>query len=1515
MLPVEAMSTLSAQTNVSPRDPSAQDVQAGFTNLMTEGKPTGEAYYEVIAENEEIGYSPTTQAVNDVLYQEESQRMMDRLPEILLDPAFDDEAKQEALNVASATDRPENTLAYQYARDSSEKPEELETNFEYSNSKKDSLSIIKNISDYNLALDAAVDQASMSDNQSFVQNAADFGQLMIPFWESSTVAELSNLLGGDAKDVATAFVLMGEAKDNLRDAFKAMPLEQRTVAAKHFVNAIMEANSNIFMTNELSSRGMIDAVLYGDYSDTDRWLDNLVSLSELSIVGKPLAWGASKIKSLAKVNKVRSTVRNASPMRMSQETNATDTRDHLSEIINDDTGEVARALTGTSRTEAAMDAIAPEVGIGGAGVRNKVGHSTATYEKTLVSNPDIAEALDDSVIGALTLKEMEAATAKVVNRLHEAKGVTPRKEMFSVTHTEVGAKIKGVYGPKEGGYTNAQEAKDLAALALRTEGVDPDSITILKKGENGRYHPVDVIPTEEGDYLASFDYDYGVNFSDVMGNWSKFDVKRNFLDRAPLASKFGVQRHLVDPASTLHSHIVFGANAAVDKAARITKLMLEDAKVFSDQLGKLPKERQGAVISYIKEANEKGLKFNEQVVRAEWNFSDKEVEALKAFRSYWDDVWAIRNRVDAKAMADEGYVVLEDFDTATRLYGKPRSSFHLDKNKSIFLPETDDFVTHDFVKQSLDSGKGQVIQLRKPIEYDGVVTDYVFVSNKDRVRGVTKGDIVYPYREGYYEVNYTQPHFIVKKVSDGSREYTKAIATAETTEDANLYLKRIQKTEGLSDEDMLKMYSVRGDIKDRKELTGFEQDMYESYGHGNQRVRGKRLEDATAVVRNTEQSNTKNPIDTMIDTSRLMGNRIAMTDYMNATKQRFMETYEHLLPKKNGITQFPARLEDIGDAANAASKEVADARTTFEYIAYLEHGYVNAMSEISKSALRTVADALGARGFGKLEKVARAGSEQSLSDAAKNTAFQLYIALNPLRQGLLNAHQSMLLLANFPKYALNPKGIAGDFTAFADLAISGGKNLKTLAKLTNRSEQELRLMYKEFQKSGLEDSIDVNNMVRGTLTEFAEGSRMSNNTAARVVGGSVRGVRKVGFDSGEWANLASAWLAHYDRASEGGKALNKTEFHKVGAEARNYTFNMNRAGDMPYNQNSFALLAQFFQVPHKAMLQMTNRGLSRSERARLGLYNAFAYSLPAGAMYSIFGDILPDETEHPELHQAFVQGLEFYGWNKMIEGMTGLDVNIDFSSMAPSDPYGVYEVLHGIFTTETGSLLAASPAGSLFFGNNPRLTNLAKTAARFFNVTDDFEGDPTTMSHVFNDMAHLSSGWSNLYRAKMAWEYGKLYSSRGEVVDPKVSGPEAVALAFGFPTMDAAREYVLNNKIYKTKEAARKDVDKFFNEYTTRLNREGITAEEIDYTVKMMQQGMRVFADSPYAMERINWKLERAVNRGDAAIYNSALKLAGEIPPSEVSSLIRTAPNYDPVAKQQAIEVIDFMSTYNNGDK
>ena len=58
---------------------------------------------------------------------------------------------------------------------------------------------------------------------------------------------------------------------------------------------------------------------------------------------------------------------------------------------------------------------------------------------------------------------------------------------------------------------------------------------------------------------------------------------------------------------------------------------------------------------------------------------------------------------------------------------------------------------------------------------------------------------------------------------------------------------------------------------------------------------------------------------------------------------------------------------------------------------------------------------------------------------------------------------------------------------------------------------------------------------------------------------------------------------------------------------------MNRAGQMPYNENTLNVSLQFFQVMHKALFDpLFNRGLSIKDRARLTVAPLMVFGLPLG---------------------------------------------------------------------------------------------------------------------------------------------------------------------------------------------------------------------------------------------------------------------------------------------------------------
>ncbi|AUR96953.1 coil containing protein [Vibrio phage 1.253.O._10N.286.45.B12] len=1486
--------------NPSTQNSGALNAQAGMASLLAEATPTGDTYFDVIGESQETGFSPTNAGVNEVLYSEEKQRMTDALPDILLDEEVSDEFKEKAYNAVAFDERDENTMSYQLGRDLVEVPEEIEFNPEYSSRKQALLFSLQEVDKYNQAQEAAYDQSTMSQDQNIVENASDFLTLMVPFVEQSMVAQLQGSIESqDPESVIESFVLMGESKDAFFDAFKKMNLQDRTEAMTLFVNAVDRANTNLGQTNRVSGQAMLDELIYGEYEDWERYLDNAVSILDASIIGKPAAYVASGIKNLSRVKRVKSAVRPTSANRVANQTNATEARSQLKAIVDDITEEASQALTGASREDAIADNVLPEPVVAGGGLRAKVGRPMAAIEKADIKNPHLREVHEDSYIDVLSVKEVEAANAKVSNKIQQAKGVVSRDNSFQVIGHETGATIKGTYGPSEGGWSNAQDAVDLVAISMRDAGVSKDNLKVLKKDAKGEYVEVEGIPTESGDFLVSLDYNYEVSFSDVGDNWEKYGAVNNFIDRVPLLADMGINRYLLDPASTIHKDMYLSAAGHVDRSARASKVLLEESKNFSNKLGSLSKEGQQGLLSYIKEANEKGLPFRPNQLRNEYGFSEDQIQAAQAFRNFWDDAWAVTNRTEAESMRKEGYLILEDASTDTRLYGKPKVKGNVDRNRYVFDPETEDLrIMSEAELEKLYAEDGGIMQMRKPMEYDGVVTDYVIHKKSNNVRQVRSSDIVYPYREGYYRVAYDAPHYITREVKMGDRVFEKAIATAETMEDAKLYLKRFENTDNAGVK-----FTIRGDKNDRQGMQGFEKDTYESYGRGNQRARGERLEDATAVVNNTEQTNVKGPVDAMIDTSRSLGNKIGMTNYMNATKQRFMNEFKDLLPTDNGIPRFPNKMSELGKGWDSRS---ADARTQYEYIAYLEHGYINSLDEAVKGSMRAAAEAVGAKGFGGAEKALRAASKIGPTELSKTAAFQSYIALNPIRAFLMNAHQTTLLLANFPAYVINPKGLTGDVTAFTDLALSGGKNLKKLAKLSNRSEAELKLMYKEFVKSGMPDSIDVSNMVRGSLTQFAENSMIGSTKGTRALGAAISAPRKVGFDAGEWTSLATAWLAHYNRAAKGGKALNRSDFFRVGAEARNYTMNMGRAGDMPYNQKAAAMLFQFFQVPHKALLNMTtNQVLTKAEKARIAAYSAVGFGLPAQTMYQYFGDILPNQDEHPELHEMAVQGFQGYMMNQAISSLTGEDSRIDFSALSASDPSGMFEFAHNVATTEVGEIFANSPSGSLFAGDNARAKQFAHTVGRWFNWVDDDPNNPTNVIDVAKSVGHLTSGFSNAYRAKMALETGKKVNGRGVVTDPDVSTPEGWAQAFGFGTVDEAQARAANSIAYNNSTAMKNDVKKAYSLITTQLARRGLTAEDYDWNMQVTSYMLSAFKDTPAALEQLTFMIEKDLGKGNGYIYEAALKQRNIMTPSEWRTFVQNLPDDSNESRKNLLELDD----------
>lgn len=397
-----------------------------------------------------------------------------------------------------------------------------------------------------------------------------------------------------------------------------------------------------------------------------------------------------------------------------------------------------------------------------------------------------------------------------------------------------------------------------------------------------------------------------------------------------------------------------------------------------------------------------------------------------------------------------------------------------------------------------------------------------------------------------------------------------AVATARDTSTAQRFQKRMQKEAEPN---------VKYEIRDTRERMRFDSDdnwnLQEAAGRVAQRVRGERLEDATSPILDEAHNHVLGPVDALIRSARNVSTRVPMRDYLETTKSRAVNQYGHMFPRDQyGRPQFPKDSSEIR-AKEGFSKEAADARTTVEYINSLENGYINQIDDTIKYALRVIADASGKRGMSIAERVLNATADAGgPTRLARGVAFTLYLALNPLRQFVVQSHQAVQLLALSPRYVTTR--LASDMSAILEYKTTGKVRIGKAA--TGRSEAEIKAMADAYDNSGLSASIDKSNLVRGSLSEIADSTSAGGyrrTPIARAVGLGAQGVaasRKAGFDVGEEFNMLSSWLTHYMAVEKTGKALTKAEYDKVSAMARSYTYNMNRAGDMPYNENSLGMI-------------------------------------------------------------------------------------------------------------------------------------------------------------------------------------------------------------------------------------------------------------------------------------------------------------------------------------------------------
>lgn len=1165
----------------------------------------------------------------------------------------------------------------------------------------------------------------------------------------------------------------------------------------------------------------------------------------------------------------------ASPAFLLQSTNPEKARAALASVVNSADDAIAEGLYGTSRTNAIAGDVFPKAGTESGRVFTK----PVDMDITMKYHGD-----------QFTPEELAAAESKYTRDFSQSTEVSLIPGMGSVASREGGGiRITGVYSSPSGPWDNADEAIEQVKMAFRGYGIKDENISVMVK-EGLEHVPVDLakVSGQEGNYLVKIDSFHEIDPTDV-GALFKPDVRFNMFDRAPMLvweNKGSVSRWLLDASSMLHPIYTKAAITATDVSSAFERTLLSIATEFSDKFKKLSNPEKGIIDNYFKEANAKGIGYDHADLMSR-GFSSEMRDTVKAWRDYWDGIYFLENLDVIRSLRRDGFELLDHKNA--RLFVKPIS-----KNSNItkvYDPAVDKVVS--ISKTDMDdlyNMKGTVARLRRPEVLAGEEIYHVIVRQTpgEYTRGLRHSDTALNYREGYYSVRYTAPRWVdqVERNAQGVITKRRAVAVAGDTPSAKQFAESQSRITGVE-------HVQRAD--DRVMQVGNDDwwDVNNAQGRVAQRYRGQPINTTKGINVLGDGSFVVDPVSSAIHAARSVAGRTINRPMLEAAKARFVESYKNVLTMDKGVFKFPSSLSEIGAKGAQFTKEVADARTTYEYIRYLENGYINGMDNTVKSVFNFLAEMAGEAGLGRIERGLNVAADMSVSGAAKGSVFMATIAANPIRQWIVQTHQAIRT------WAYNPTGmVSGQIPKFG--------NGYFIHKLGMHLGNEMDEFVKFVDNSGLISAIDRQNLIRGTLADAA-------NLSSNPVGKALNVSRQLGFDAGETINTVYHAAAVYDRYKRLGKNISNTDvMADMHSEIRALSWDMNYAGDMPYNQTTPSVLLQFLQVPHKAMLQAVNRRLPFEVRAKLLLSDMFLWGTPAYMVSeALGGNILPDD---PELKTFLTEGFESLLLNQTFkELLHDPKAGFDFSSLAPYD-LGGWSKAFAAAVTGGGipELLANSPIGGLT-KEGGRVREALASAARFFGLKEDINPEkPEEFLHVLNEVAKISSGYSNATKAWMALEAKKSFDKMGRTNDDDVRPLEAFMMALGFQDKKTSELFALSQKVDENtkqyKDDVRKDIRNVIRYYESTLAVENTNPEFVKSITNPANFALRKYSDSPVAMQIIQEEIKMAFQEKDTKIMTAMLRASGIPTMEKIRDRIESAP----LPEDQKQNLLTIMTNFAN---
>jgi hypothetical protein len=1242
----------------------------------------------------------------------------------------------------------------------------------------------------------------------------------------------------------------------------------------------------------------------------------------------------------------------------------------------DSTDDTAKALYGGTKADVAVHDLLPKMENIGAWVEDvPVGLDRLGNAKLSVP-AEVMDILKNRTTNEFTDSELLSARNHITESFRNINGAFYYQAQSAIKTAPNGdVLIDAVYGPRGRGYQSVEEARDQAEFLFRDYEVDVGDIKLLSS-ENGRSFTLDWDEAKAFEEMAEVDPslfkpNYLLKVETKItpgaahvrkGDFSEVDTRS--LGPTNLFTKLrqgSITRFGLDPASIFPKHFSQGVASHIFNGAQMEKQLQGLTLDFAKKYGELGKVEKQAASHMINWANHNRKWFNNSTLMAE-GIPPNVIDTLNTFKRISDANYYLENLNLSNKFKSRGFKWFVDRANNSSQAVKPLSEDAvLSKMKSsgffrqVYDPDTNSIIemTVDEVVQ-LYKSEGKIAKMSSPVDVDGVVADAVVV--KDRAGSSflkeLNGDTqVLNYIPGYFPVRYKHPHYVVKRWKDASgKEITKAVSNVATISEA----KSVARSKNIDAEKGVEyFYRPARELQRSRSFDpvfgstdDLDLEVMSSSGRLAHMHRGKLLEGSDAKNYSPTGSHLHDPVEALATQMRSITNRLNMGEAIGNIKTRALDAYSDLLPKNHwGESVWTSDVtEVIAKEGSLNNKRVRDLRNQIEYVNFLEDGYINAIDEGWKAGLQIISTVLGNRDFATLEKAFMwMADARGPTAAVRATAFQAYIATSPIRSFLINSHQAVQLAANHTKW-MGSRAVP-EMTYMILRQLREGDSF--LAKGTAQLNKHLRAedvflkslgmtkaqgeeMFKQFSQSGMIANITKHDLLRGSFKDLADNIIAANaggplGKAWHKSTSPLRLLRRLGFDSGEYINVLSSWLAHRDakvremlkdgtaksRSSASDMVhSDKNTMDLVRTEAANYTYNMHRGGEMAWQSNSFALLGQFLSAPWKAALTMTtNRGLTKMQKFRLMAFNGVMYTLPPALLINLFDEAGIDLPEDDQLRTDLLNGFEGLIFNRLASAMYGEPVMTDWSGLAPWDVHGVLDMYLAIGLTDPATAMIESPGGKLFIGDNAKIGEFIRAAGQMTNFIED-PGRPTKFHHVMKEFLEISSGMSNAFKAEAAWKSGQYQSNSGNILAEDLNAIESLNIMLGMPPMRATEGFWVNEKAYELTKEFEDDIGTWYNDYKKELAREGINPRESGYIQEVFSAFWTVMNDNPRRAMKARKSLERLILRdvanNDTRFIKHIIRMWPVATETELRNMITASPKLSKPQKDNLIKLIDM---------